>query len=51
VTVDPEGGVARVGAREFTFPKLPPEILEIREAGGLLPWTRRQLETNEGGRK
>ena len=44
VVVDPEGGTIRVGDEEFTFPGLPPEILAIREAGGLLPWTRAQLE-------
>jgi len=43
VEVDAAGGVIRVGDRDFSFPGLPPEILEIREAGGLLPWTRRQL--------
>ncbi|MEN8152224.1 MAG: 3-isopropylmalate dehydratase [Planctomycetota bacterium] len=43
VVVNAEGGTIRVGDREFTFPGLPPEILAIREAGGLLPWTRKQL--------
>jgi 3-isopropylmalate/(R)-2-methylmalate dehydratase small subunit len=45
VVVDAEGGTIRVGEKEFTFPGLPPEILEIRDAGGLLPWTRKQLAT------
>jgi 3-isopropylmalate/(R)-2-methylmalate dehydratase small subunit len=44
VTVDAEGGIVTVGGREFTFPGLPKEILAIREAGGLLNWTRAQLE-------
>lgn len=43
VAVDAEGGIVTVGGREFTFPGLPPEILAIREAGGLLEWTRKQL--------
>ena len=47
VTVDAEGGVVTVGGREFTFPGLPPEILAIRKAGGLLDWTREQLKAGE----
>jgi len=43
VVVDAEGGTVRIGDREFEFPGLPPEILAIRDAGGLLPWTRRRL--------
>lgn len=36
--------VVRVGDRSFAFPTLPPEILAIREAGGLLNYTRGKLE-------
>jgi len=43
VSLDAEAGTIRVGDREFSFPGLPPEILSIRDAGGLLPWTRQQL--------
>ena len=32
-----------VGERTFKLPPLSPEILAIREAGGLLPWTRKKL--------
>lgn len=44
VDIDPEGGVVTVGDKEFTFPKLPPEIIAIREAGGLLAYVRRELQ-------
>ncbi len=38
-----ESGQVEVGTQIFPFPKLPPEILAIREAGGLLPYTREVL--------
>ena len=44
VDIDPDGGVVRVGDKEFTFPKLPPEIIAIREAGGLLAHVREELQ-------
>ncbi len=44
VTLDAAEGKITVGGREFDFPRLPPEILAIRDAGGLLPWTRAELE-------
>ena len=47
VTVDATSGEVRVGDRAFSFPRLPEEIMAIREAGGLLPWTRRKLEEEE----
>jgi 3-isopropylmalate/(R)-2-methylmalate dehydratase small subunit len=43
VRLDAEGGVIEVGEQTFSFPKLPPEILAIREAGGLLPYTVQAL--------
>jgi 3-isopropylmalate/(R)-2-methylmalate dehydratase small subunit len=43
VDVDPEGGVVTVAGKEFNFPKLPPEIIAIRDAGGLLAYVRKQL--------
>lgn len=33
-----------IGGKAFSFPTLPPEILAIREAGGLLAYTRQRLE-------
>ena len=44
VTVEPEEGRITVGGSEFTFPKLPPEIIAIRDAGGLLFYVREQLK-------
>ena len=44
VEVDPEGGTVKVGTGQFRFPKLPPEIIAIRDAGGLLEHVRKQLE-------
>ncbi len=43
VTLDAAGGTITVAGQEFSFPKLPPEILAIREAGGLLAYTRNRL--------
>jgi len=40
VSVDPSSGTLKVGEREFTFPPLPVEMLEILEAGGLLNWIK-----------
>ncbi len=45
VDIDIEGGRITVGGKEFSFPKLPPQILEIRDAGGLLNYARKKLET------
>ena len=43
VAFDLETGRMKVGDDEFTFPPLPPEILAISEAGGLLAYTRKKL--------
>jgi len=48
VEVDPVAGTVRVGDQTFGFPSLPPEILAIRDAGGLLPYARAQLEASRG---
>ena len=40
VSVDPSSGTLKVGDREFSFPPLPVEMLEILEAGGLLNWIK-----------
>jgi len=47
VRLDPPAGRIRVGGEEFSFPKLPPEILAIREAGGLLAYTRARLKARK----
>jgi 3-isopropylmalate/(R)-2-methylmalate dehydratase small subunit len=44
VEVDPEAGRITVAGREFRFPKLPPEIIAIRDAGGLLAHVRKELQ-------
>jgi 3-isopropylmalate/(R)-2-methylmalate dehydratase small subunit len=44
VSLDVEGGKISVGGTEFAFPPLPPEILAIRDAGGLLNYARAKLE-------
>ena len=44
VSIDAENGTITVGGRKFSFPMLPPEILAIRDAGGLLNYTRAKLE-------
>ncbi|MBN1825995.1 MAG: 3-isopropylmalate dehydratase [Candidatus Eisenbacteria bacterium] len=44
VELDATAGEIRVGGKAFAFPKLPPEILAIRDAGGLLPYTREMLK-------
>ena len=48
VTLDVEGGKITVGGSEFSFPPLPKEILEIRDAGGLLPYARKKLGAARG---
>jgi hypothetical protein len=42
--LDLEGGKIIIAGKEFTFPKLPDQILAIRDAGGLLNYTRKKLE-------
>jgi 3-isopropylmalate/(R)-2-methylmalate dehydratase small subunit len=44
VVLRPEQGEIIVAGRAFTFPSLPVEILAIRDAGGLLPYTRKKLK-------
>ena len=47
VSLDVHKGVLIVGGRSYTFPKLPGEILAIRDAGGLLPYTREKLKNKK----
>ncbi|RLI62297.1 MAG: 3-isopropylmalate dehydratase [Candidatus Asgardarchaeum californiense] len=44
VSIDIENGKIMIDNKTFSFPKLPDEILAIREAGGLLNHTRAKLE-------
>ena len=43
--LDIENGKIVIGNKIFSFPKLPKKILAIREAGGLLEYTRSNLRT------
>jgi len=40
-------GKLLVGNKEFSFPKIPKKILEIRDAGGLLEYTRKKLNEDK----
>jgi len=44
VFLDLEKGNIIIGGKSFSFPKLPKEILAIRDAGGLLAYTRSKLK-------
>lgn len=44
VTLDVENGKIFINKQMFSFPKLPQEILAIRDTGGLLPYTRKKLQ-------
>lgn len=41
--LDLAAGVVKVGGVAHRFPALPPDILAIRDAGGLLPFARQKL--------
>jgi 3-isopropylmalate/(R)-2-methylmalate dehydratase small subunit len=45
MTIDLEYGRIRIQERTFTFPPLPNEVMDIFRAGGLVPYTRQQLQT------
>lgn len=44
VEINPRKGEIKAGGRLFHFPGIPPEIMKIVEAGGLLPYTREKLK-------
>ena len=44
IKLDIDAGKIYVDGKEFTFPILPKEIVEIRNAGGLLAYTRNKLK-------
>jgi len=44
IDLDMENGKISVNGKTFTFPKLPKEIIAIRDAGGLLEYTRSKLK-------
>ena len=49
VEIEIEEGRITVGGKEFSFPKLPAQILEIRDAGGLLNYARKKMEARDQG--
>lgn len=44
IKLDIDSGEITVGGKTFSFPKLPKEIIAIRDAGGLLAYTRSKLK-------
>jgi len=44
ITLNVDNGEIVVAGKTFAFPKLPKEILAIRDAGGLLAYTRAKLK-------
>ena len=42
--IDLDTGKIIVGDKPFSFPRLPKEIIAIRDAGGLLAYTRNKLK-------
>jgi len=44
VEIDAPAGTIRIGGKQYTFPKLPPEMMDIMKAGGLLAYTREKLK-------
>ena len=43
VTIDLENGLITCQAGEFSFPPLPEAVMEIFNAGGLIPYTKKRL--------
>ena len=44
ITIDFETGTVITAGREYTFPPLAPSVMEILDAGGLVPHVRKKLE-------
>ena len=44
IDIDMDNGRIIVGENRFSFPKLPEQIIAIRDAGGLLEYTRNKLK-------
>ena len=47
IELDVDNGKIVVSGKTFSFPKLPKEILAIRDAGGLLAYTRSKLKKKQ----
>jgi 3-isopropylmalate/(R)-2-methylmalate dehydratase small subunit len=50
IEIDLGRGILRCGKGAFTFPPLPAGVMEIFEAGGLVPFTRMKLEARRPGK-
>ncbi len=48
VELDAAGGTVSVAGKKYSFPPLPPEILGICQAGGLLEYARARLRKERG---
>lgn len=46
IEIDADKGKIVIGSKSFSFQKQPSELIEIRDAGGLLPYTRKKLNNN-----
>lgn len=49
VEIDLGAGEIRSAGSTYSFPPLPPAVMEIFEAGGLVPYTRARLEAQRKG--
>ncbi len=47
ISLDLKNGKIIINGKSFLFPKLPKEILAIRDAGGILPYTRKKFKIND----
>jgi 3-isopropylmalate/(R)-2-methylmalate dehydratase small subunit len=47
IELDAAGGKIAVDGKSYAFPKLPPEIMAICQAGGLLEYTRAKLRARK----
>ena len=44
IELDLDNGIVKINNKEFSFPKLPNEIMDIQKSGGLLEYTRIKLK-------
>ncbi len=44
VMIDLENGIISCGAGDFNFPPLPDAVIEIFDAGGLIPYTKKRMQ-------
>jgi 3-isopropylmalate/(R)-2-methylmalate dehydratase small subunit len=51
IEIDLEAGLIRCAGGTFNFPPLPEAVIKIFDAGGLIPYTRQQLELLESSRQ